>query len=323
MDLCELTEILWKKYISPDPADQASVLEYLAPDCVIIGTGAHEFYTELPAFAQAIQNEITERENVVFQCRGFQCEERPLTPDISLVYGTLHIWWESEDGQVCINMNSRFSIIFRKIDGSWKCVHIHQSLPNQDQLPGEYFPKKLSEQLKEAKEKVCEMTLLAQNDSLTGLTNFHTFESLWKSWDREDTWLFLLDLDDFKNINDCFGHVTGNHVLKRVAHILAGSVRSHDIACRMGGDEFMLLCSGLKDEESARHLADRILKNMKSSQNDLECWPGISIGGTPVVRGEGLESAMTRADEALYFIKKAQKNSYHFYPAPAKKEPEA
>lgn len=313
MDLCKLTETLWKKYLSPDPADQIGILEYLDPNCVIIGTGAHEFYTDLAGFTQAIQNEMEERKNVSFQCRNFQCEEHRLSPDTSLVYGTLHIWWESEDGQICINMDSRFSIVFRKSEESWKCVHIHQSLPNQDQLPGEYYPKKLSEQLKEAREKVCEMTILAQNDSLTGLMNFHTFESRWKSWNRDHSWLFLLDLDDFKNINDCFGHVTGNHVLRKVARILAGSVRSHDIACRMGGDEFMLLCGGLKDEESARHVAERILKSMESGQNDLECWPGISIGGTPITAGEPLEAAMSRADKALYFIKKAEKNGYYFY----------
>lgn len=312
MDFCKLTEKLWKMYLSPDPADHAVLLEHLDPGCVIIGTGAHEFYMDAAAFADALQKETSKRQDVFFQFRDFWCQEQQPAPELCIVYGRIHIWWESEDRQICIDMDSRFSVTFRKTGDNWKCVHIHQSLPDRDQMDGEYYPLKLSEQLRLAQEKVSEMTILAQRDSLTGLMNFHTLENRWKSWKEEHNWLFILDLDDFKKINDTYGHVAGNHVLRRVASILSSSVRSHDAACRMGGDEFILLCSGLKTEESARHLADRILASMASGQEDLECWTGISIGATPIQIGEPLEAAMIRADRALYNIKQSEKNSFSF-----------
>lgn len=75
-----------------------------------------------------------------------------LEPDSCLVYGKLHLWWESEDKSTYINMDSRFTFLYHKIKGSWKIVHIHQSMPNKEQSDGEYYPKTLLEKVQELQE---------------------------------------------------------------------------------------------------------------------------------------------------------------------------
>ena len=310
MDFCKVTEELWRVYLTAGRKENREALGILAPDCVIIGTGKHEFYTNMEDFALALGEEISERQDISFQIKDFWCEQKELGPDACFVYGGIHIWWESEDQKIHIDMDSRFSLIFRQTDEGWKVVHLHQSLPNKEQMDGEFYPKTLTEQVKLAQKTAEEMAWLAQRDSLTGLINYTTLEGKWPAWSENGGWLFILDLDDFKKTNDTYGHVTGNHVLKEMARILLSNIRSGDIACRMGGDEFLLLCDSLSDETDASHLAARILETVKAADPGDGSWAGVSLGGTAVLPGETLESAINRADKALYSVKNTTKNGY-------------
>ena len=121
-----------------------------------------------------------------------------------------------------------------------------------------------------------------------------------------------MDVDDFKEVNDTCGHIAGNQVLKNTAEILRVSVRSKDVVCRMGGDEFILLCSDLSGEREVCGLAERLLRNMSGGRKAQEggCRPTVSIGITRIREGEELEAAMERADQALYRVKKEGKNDY-------------
>lgn len=153
------------------------------------------------------------------------------------------------------------------------------------------------------------MALLAQRDGLTGLINYHTFEEIWKKGDRTEKWLFIVDLDDFKKINDTYGHMEGNQVLKTIAGLLNRVVRTHDLVCRMGGDEFLLLCGGISSMKGAARLAERIVDCIAAHRTE-KAWPSISVGGTEILPDEKLESAIERADKALYSVKRTTKNGY-------------
>ena len=172
MDFCKVTEELWRVYLTAGRKENREALGILAPDCVIIGTGKHEFYTNMEDFALALGEEISERQDISFQIKDFWCEQKELGPDACFVYGGIHIWWESEDQKIHIDMDSRFSLIFRQTDEGWKVVHLHQSLPNKEQMDGEFYPKTLTEQVKQAQKTAEEMAWLAQRDSLTGLINY-------------------------------------------------------------------------------------------------------------------------------------------------------
>lgn len=310
MDLVELTKEIWKVYYLGPLQSNLEMADLLDPDCVIIGTGSQEFYTNVSDFLSAMAMEIQERGDIQFQFRDFWCQEKPLSSLVSLVYGRMHIWWESSDHRICINLDSRFSILYKRFEDRWRILHIHLSTPNLDQQEGEYYPKNLQEQIQQSQEQIKTLSKLAQRDSLTGLMNYRTFEEKFNSMERSSAWLFIIDLDNFKQVNDTYGHLTGNTVLKKLSRLLATALRSEDLVGRMGGDEFVLLCSGLDSETKARHLAQRLLHQVTEAGKDCDAWTSISMGITPVREGEVLDTAFKRADTALYDAKKAGKNRY-------------
>ena len=287
MNLLELTKEIWNLYFLGAAQTNLQMMDLLDPGCVVIGTGQHEFYTSVQDFATAMAMEMAERQDIQFQLRNLECKEKVISPEVSLVYGTIHVWWESDDHRVCINMNGRFTLLYKRVDGHWKIFHIHLSTPNVDQLDGEYYPKSLREQIEQSQEQIETLSKLAQHDSLTGLMNYRTFEEQFSAMDRTHAWLFIIDLDNFKHVNDTFG-----------------------LVCRMGGDEFVLLCSGLSTQEKAQHLAQRLLQQVAGCSKEVDAWTSISMGITPVNPNEPLESAFKRADAALYDAKKQGKNRY-------------
>lgn len=311
--LTELTEKLWTEYFNGDEERVQHLLDMFWEDIRVIGTGKHEFYENLHDFRNAVWKEIEERKNITFQFRDLECEEVRLSDDISLVYGSANLNWENDDRTIMINMDSRFSILYKKYDGEWKIIHIHQSTPNREQLSGEYYPKTLVDQVKTANQKIESLTKLATIDGLTELINLRTFKEKYDAYRKKDAWMFVIDIDDFKRINDQYGHLKGNQVLIELAKILTSAIRENDLVCRMGGDEFILLCMDIKEEKYAENLAKRLLANAYQRSDDEIPMFGISIGITRIEPGELLEDAFRRADHALYNSKKSGKGCYSIY----------
>ncbi|MCR1905038.1 diguanylate cyclase [Intestinimonas butyriciproducens] len=310
MDFCGITQALWKSYFSLDRGEFESIFEWLDENCSIIGTGKHEFYLDRASFHQALMQEAEQREAVAFQFKDLWCRQRRLSLDVCLVYGGLDIWWEKEDKTVYIDMSSRYSILYHRIGGIWKVVHIYQSVPNVEQAPGEYYPKRLSDQVESARRLALRMEDLALRDGLTQLYNYRGLEKMWSTWDEAESWIFVADLDDFKSINDTYGHLAGNHVLKRISGRLRKTMRSGDVVCRMGGDEFVLLCGAVGGRAEAGHLAERIISEVKQEAGELRHPVSLSVGGVPISGGEPLECAVARADAVLYTVKRTTKDGY-------------
>lgn len=312
MDFIEVTKHIWNTYILENEQGNYDKVDGFAPECVVIGTGKHEVYRNLEEFSKALSMEAQERQDIRFQFKDFWCEQKEITPDVYLVYGGLFIWWESEDKSIFINMDSRFTMLYKKIQDEWKIVHVHQSVPNMEQADGEYYPKTLAEQVKEEQEKAEALKELAHKDTLTGLLNYHAFEETYQGEgeSRQGQWMILADLDNFKMVNDTCGHMKGNQVLKKAAGVLKSTVRSSDVVCRMGGDEFLLLCGGIREEQEAGELMQRIVKNIEAAGVQEPVWIGISLGGTMVRNGDTLEEVFRRADAALYDVKNHRKNGW-------------
>lgn len=310
MDLTKITYDIWHAYFFGDGTGSYDQTHLFDPDCVIIGTGKHEFYRNTKEFSETLAAEIAERSDIHFQFKDFWCEQKEISSDVCLVYGGLFIWWESDDKSVRINMDSRFTILYKNTEKGWRVVHIHQSLPNLEQKDGEYYPKTLSQKYREEKEKVTALSHLAQRDGLTDLINYRTFEKLYSNVPKNGTWFFVADLDCFKNINDTYGHMEGNRILKETAAALRASVRSTDLVCRMGGDEFVLLCSGLHTQKDAERLLDRIRHNMTYLKLPGNDQVSLSIGGTAAGTSESLNEIFNRADHALYEVKAEGRNSW-------------
>lgn len=309
MDFCKLTKEFWEIYFSDGELEsKEAVLEWFAPQCVVVGTGAHEFYLTRDEFFRTLADEVRERKDIPFQFKDFWCEQMLLGTDACLVYGKIHIWWESEDHAVCINMDSRFTFLYQRINGAWKIVHIHQSLPNLEQADGEYYPKTLSEDFRKMKAVAEEMTEFAQKDGLTGLNNFRFFSDQWEQRSNPG-WLFVLDVDRFKEVNDTYGHVIGNEVLVSMAEVICSTVRENDLVCRMGGDEFLVFC-GVKDKADATKFAHRLTQNLRKFGANKEYWTTVSIGGAYAPLDSSLELVLEKADRSLYSVKKSHRGDF-------------
>ncbi len=137
-------------------------------------------------------------------------------------------------------------------------------------------------------------------DALTGLYNKNYLYSHYNDYITHPMSLLMIDLDDFKNINDSYGHLAGDSLLKEAARIFKHSVRNSDILARFGGDEFILI---LQDTnlEGALVVGERIRKAIEK-----ECT--ISIGVAALETTDLLEELINKADKALYRAKKQGKN---------------
>jgi diguanylate cyclase (GGDEF)-like protein len=133
---------------------------------------------------------------------------------------------------------------------------------------------------------------------------------------RTDLSILMLDLDHFKNINDTYGHPTGDAVLKTVASSISNTIRSIDIAARYGGEEFILLLTG-SNKDCAIATAERIRQAVEASETVYEqhCIKvTISCGVSSFCPDKDLEpmSLISRADEALYKSKQDGRNRVTF-----------
>ncbi|HXZ83435.1 MAG TPA: EAL domain-containing protein, partial [Acidimicrobiales bacterium] len=128
--------------------------------------------------------------------------------------------------------------------------------------------------------------------------------------------LFFVDLDNFKTINDSFGHETGDKVLVEVARRLTGTARRADTVARLGGDEFVMLCTGLRGDDDPRVLGDRVVRAVGRPyvEDDLDLSITASVG--VVLTGDPLADPgelLRDADIAMYRAKDAGKNCFQVF----------
>ncbi|MFN7973642.1 MAG: GGDEF domain-containing protein [Acidobacteriota bacterium] len=172
--------------------------------------------------------------------------------------------------------------------------------------------------LRRTRQDLDRQELLAQTDELTGLYNRRCLQSqLGAFLDRASRRgrglaIVALDLDGFKLANDTYGHAFGDRVLQQVAHIITGCVRSQDLPCRTGGDEFLVVLFDI-EEDQAHALAERLRHRIAAHAFD----PGsgmapatitASLGVAHYSVAESADEILERADHGLYRAKNEGKN---------------
>lgn len=171
--------------------------------------------------------------------------------------------------------------------------------------------KEMAAYAQSMKEQVKDFQELSQLDTLTGTYNRiglqniidSTFERRRKN---DGLSLILLDLDNFKKINDTYGHTQGDEVLKKIGELLSSSTRTEDTVARWGGEEFIILCPATSPEE-AFTLAEKIRLHIK--QLTFADHPDLGVSATfgisAVEFSETFATAFSRADTAMYAGKNA------------------
>lgn len=319
MDFCEMTRQLWRVYLlHRTPGEFEQAFHVIDPECVIIGTGRHEFYTDSTQLAQALAAEQSETEGVQFQIVEESYDQRLINEDTCLVYGNLHVRDADTEKDAIIDMSVRFAVVYARRGQDWKIVYLHQSIPYAEQKDGEYYPKTLTEKVRETRHLAEQMARLAHTDHVTGLYNHRAFfEQCDQHLSEGPAYFMLLDLDDFKQVNDTLGHLAGDEILREVGSVLRSALRRMDVAGRVGGDEFAVLCPGVEDDDVALGIAQRIISEINQEVGQrLGCRIHLSIGVARGDRGEDVRVLFQHADEAMYMVKRGGKNGCAlYYPA--------
>lgn len=182
-------------------------------------------------------------------------------------------------------------------------------------------------ELNKLKKEVALLRKLAYKDPLTGLYNRRGFldegEKIFSAVSRtdhnttrrknffiKDLALIFIDLDNFKKINDEFGHKAGDAALKKIADLLTGAIRLNDLVGRWGGEEMLVLLVGASDFD-ARRIAEELRQRIEGTKF-LVGFKTIRITaslGVAAMKGEmNLEELIHKADRAMYKAKKLGKN---------------
>jgi diguanylate cyclase (GGDEF)-like protein len=167
-----------------------------------------------------------------------------------------------------------------------------------------------------------EAVFLADHDSLTGIPNRkrlgETAKSAlgWTSRNNSYVAALLVDLDRFKEINDTFGHGTGDKVLQEFAARLGSAVRVEDMVARLGGDEFVVLQVGMAQPSGATSLANRLLKILSDPYDigglPVVCRASIGVAIAPT-DAQDWDQLLTCADAALYKAKAEGRDNVCFF----------
>ena len=149
-DFKKLTEQLLEIYINAESVNDLEIENYFDENISLIGTGKHEFYRNLHEFLESFEFDVKRRGKIRIEVQNLHQEEKRLDDDHVLAHGTVDFVGLFKDDSICFKMETRFTIIYKWTNGKWLVQHLHQSVPDRDQMTGEEFPVTLGKQVEEA-----------------------------------------------------------------------------------------------------------------------------------------------------------------------------
>ena len=238
--------------------------------------------------------------------------DNPQTPDqwlyYGLVMGTLII--------VTVFVVARFSRF--QLDTLKSIQKVSQALADTNRQ----LEQKVQERTAELSNANQHLQFLATHDNLTGLPNRFLFfdrldQAIRKSRRQKHRFaLLFIDLDDFKNVNDSYGHVTGDEVLQKAAECLELTVRDSDTVARLAGDEFTVILDNIQSNDNVEAIVQKITQAVsqpiETEQAKIVITVSIGISLYPD-HGEDAETLLRKADAAMYRIKDRDKNGYFLH----------
>ena len=182
----------------------------------------------------------------------------------------------------------------------------------------EELRKNLADRLEKKTQEVTDMKSKAQKAALTGLWNRSYTEDAVNKLFAEGSHgaLMMIDMDNFKAINDNYGHIAGDRTLTMFADTLREYCSDEDVLCRIGGDEFVAFVRSAKSKSELSNLAADILSDLcrKLDECKFDTNSSVSIGIAQFPDdGTDFKDLYNAADKALYYVKQNGKNSFHFF----------
>lgn len=209
--------------------------------------------------------------------------------------------------------------IARRLDGTMFEVSVRRVALVYDGQPA---IQTVARDISDRKTLERQLAYQATHDALTGVVNRSSLiEKLSDAIVYADrhgfpVWVAFVDLDRFKQINDRFGHATGDRLLRAVTDRLMNSLRKDDVLGRYGGDEFVLVLRGGPEDHLTTQVIERLMKNVCQpvtiDGHELRVTCSIGIATYPV-DGRSAEELMHHADAAMYMAKESGRNLFQFY----------
>lgn len=221
----------------------------------------------------------------------------------------------------------RGQVVARNPDGTVaRMIGAHQNIHDQKMAQDELIQqnqmlqegnltleKIIEKKTEELEEKIREVEYISNTDSLTSIPNRKKFEEeLKKEISRSNRYkhslsLAIFDLDLFKNINDTYGHKTGDLVLKSISKLVSHSIRDVDFFARWGGEEFTIIFPDLK-LESAIAAVEKLRELISKYEIEQNLFVTCSFGVSQYEQGGAVEDLFHRTDKALYRAKELGRN---------------
>lgn len=236
----------------------------------------------------------------------------------------IELYHATADGKLC---PVHYSMGIMNIEGTKLTAAVGRNKTPDLELLGEITQLniELEDKQKELSEAYARLEQMAVIDQLTGLYNRHYFFTVVGHFFEDarrslrPLSCMMIDVDHFKSINDQYGHMCGDQVLKAVAGRLKASSRKSDLLARFGGEEFILVTPST-DIKTARFLAERTRSAIYREQINLGTQTitvsvSVGVSGTEVMTGT-LEQLIESADQALYTAKRDGRNRWVCYEPP-------
>ena len=199
---------------------------------------------------------------------------------------------------------------------SWMRMLMHYTRSEEN---GEVYAYIFVTDIDAQKKQELQLARMAETDAMTGLYNRCTakkkIEDYMKEYPDEESAVIMFDMDNFKTANDVFGHAYGDSMIRKNAEKLNSYFRENDIVCRMGGDEFLVLCRNIR-EEAVNEKLKQILSDMEVTYHTGKkaIKFSISAGYAMIPRqGNTFDELYRKADTALFTAKMNGKSTFAQY----------
>ena len=317
----QLIKNFWHTYLVTKNKDELSeIFSKVTDNLVVIGTGKHEFYENADNVLSAIKQEQKSIENIKFEIVDEWYTVQDISDDVCLVYGTL---WSREKAdaklRVVADMDTRFTIVCKLAGDEIIISSVHHSVPNADQQMGEFYPASITQKANEALQRTRLLEMRLRTDSLTGLYNRSHMENYvtecLDTSEKNKGAFFMIDLNEFKKVNDTYGHLSGDLFLRNFAQILTNVFGEENCASRLGGDEFAAYIQNFSNMDEIQNKANELLQAVKMHRTEegkkpLGCTIGISIAPKD---GKTFQELYRKADQAMYEAKREGKAGYKIF----------
>lgn len=307
---------IWRFYLTSHSIEELDyILNHLSEDFVIVGTGKHEIFAGMEHISQAIASDQKEIGNSQFEIMDEWYEVQALSENLCFVYGgfcarEIH----HEDSYIITDMDTRFTAVYRYENGNIILCNLHHSVPNMDQAIGEFYPKTITQKANAAIQRSLFLEQQLKLDSLTGLYNRAATENYINEVlsDPENHSAFLMiDIDDFKSINDTYGHLQGDLFLRSFSNLLKNTFTHGELISRLGGDEFSVFIHNSASQAEIEELTSKFFNTLKEiAEIPFSATIGIAFSNSSIT---SFPLLYKNADNALYHSKNAKKGSYCIY----------